>query len=189
MDERESKEIQKLIFGDRSIYQKIFNDMYESLCSFVHHFYSNREVCEDCVQEAFISLWESRNKMKSIAHVKSFLYQVSRNNILNYLKHECIKQKYFSQNLSNIQDKNNWMDWVIEEEVERVLRKTTQELSPKCRHILALDLQGKSNSEIALLLGVSENTVKTQKRLVYKRLKDNISELFSLLLLVTGKIF
>ncbi len=49
---------------------------------------------------------------------------------------------------------------------------------------------GKDNEEIARLLGVSENTVKTQKKIAYKKLKQKIAEVTMLLLLlnqVVGK--
>ena len=182
---QEDQDSQKVILNNRHTYQQIFNDMYESLCAFVHRFDANQSICEDCVQEAFISLWEYRDKIETLTHARAFLYQVSRNNILNHLKHECIKNKCILDKSLHHTLLSDWMDCVIEEEVERVLRQTHEELPPKCRHILTLDLQGKSTSEIALLLGISENTVKTQKRLAHKRLKDNISELFTLLLLIS----
>lgn len=48
----------------------------------------------------------------------------------------------------------------------------------------SLAMQGKDNEEIARLLGVSENTVKTQKKIAYKKLKQKIAEVTMLLLLL-----
>ena len=62
--------------------------------------------------------------------------------------------------------------------------KAEQELAPKCREIFKLAMQGKDNEEIARLLGVSENTVKTQKKIAYKKLKQKIAEVTMLLLLL-----
>lgn len=73
---------------------------------------------------------------------------------------------------------------MIEEEVERILAETEFELPPKCREIFKLAMQGKDNEEIARLLGVSENTVKTQKKIAYKKLKQKIAEVTMLLLLL-----
>lgn len=189
MNKRKYKRIKKLIFDDPKAYHRIFNDMYESLCVFVHRFIPDWAICEDCVQESFISLWGYRDKIDTEQHAKAFLYQTCRNNALNCLKHEDIKQKYFSDKASDDQDEYSWMDWVIEEEVERALRQTNLELPAKCQRVLALVLQGKNNTEIAHQLGISENTVKTQKQMAYKCLKKNISEMFILLLLLTEKYF
>ena len=179
MQEQTSMKIQGLTVGDRKVYQHTFDTFYHSLCLFTHRFVDDLSVCEDCVQEAFISLWNSRDEMESEAHVKSFLYQVSRNNALNYLKHERVKNEYLAKGLQE-----------IEEEAERILAETEQELAPKCREIFKLAMQGKDNEEIARLLGVSENTVKTQKKIAYKKLKQKIAEVTMLLLLlnqVVGK--
>ena len=158
MQEQTSIKIQGLTVGDRKVYQQIFDTFYHSLCLFTHRFIDDLSVCEDCVQEAFISLWDNREEMASTAHVKSFLYQVSRNNALNHLKHERVKSEYMA--------------------------KGVQELAPKCREIFKLAMQGKDNEEIARLLGVSENTVKTQKKIAYKKLKQKIAEVTMLLLLL-----
>ncbi|MEQ2909809.1 sigma-70 family RNA polymerase sigma factor [Butyricimonas faecihominis] len=141
-------------------------------------------VCEDCVQEAFISLWDNREEMASTAHVKSFLYQVSRNNALNHLKHERVKSEYMAKGVQELESQVCFINYVIEEEAERILAETEQELAPKCREIFKLAMQGKDNEEIARLLGVSENTVKTQKKIAYKKLKQKIAEVTMLLLLL-----
>ena len=77
---------------------------------------------------------------------------------------------------------------MIEEEVERILVKTEQELAPKCRESFKLAMQGKDNEEIARLLGVSENTVKTQKKIAYKKLKQKIAEVTMLFLLLNQAV-
>ena len=169
-----SIEIKGLVSGDRRVYQHIFDTFYDSLCVFAHRFVADLAVCEDCVQETFISLWNSRENIKSIVHLKSFLYHVCRNHISNYLKHERIRDEYTTRMVNESDFQVCFINYVIEEEVERVLTRTEQELPPKCREIFVLAMQGKDNREIAQLLGVSENTVKTHKKNAYKLLKKNI---------------
>lgn len=140
-------------------------------------------------QEAvLISLWDNREEMASAAHVKSFLYQVSRNNALNHLKHERVKSEYMLEGMQELESQVCFINYVIEEEVERILVKTEQELAPKCREIFKLAMQGKDNEEIARLLGVSENTVKTQKKIAYKKLKQKIAEVTMLFLLLNQAV-
>ena len=188
MQEQTSMQIQGLMIGDRKVYQQIFDTFYHSLCLFTHRFIRDLSVCEDCVQEAFISLWDNREEMASAAHVKSFLYQVSRNNALNHLKHERVKSEYMLEGMQELESQVCFINYVIEEEVERILVKTEQELAPKCREIFKLAMQGKDNEEIARLLGVSENTVKTQKKIAYKKLKQKIAEVTMLFLLLNQAV-
>lgn len=184
MQEQTSIKIQGLMVGDRKVYQHIFDTFYHSLCLFTHRFIGDLSVCEDCVQEAFISLWDNREEMASAAHVKSFMYQVSRNNALNHLKHERVKSEYMAKGVQELESQVCFINYVIEEEAERILVETEQELAPKCREIFKFAMQGKDNEEIARLLGVSENTVKTQKKIAYKKLKQKIAEVTMLLLLL-----
>lgn len=184
MEEQASVKIQGLIVGDRKVYQHIFDTFYHSLCLFTHRYVDDLPVCEDCVQEAFISLWNSRESMVSTAHVKSFLYQVCRNNALNYLKHERVKKAHFAEGVQELEAQVCFINYVIEEEVERILAETEEELPLKCREIFKLAMLGKDNEEIARVLGISENTVKTQKKIAYKRLKQKIAEVTMLLLLL-----
>jgi len=79
--------------------------------------------------------------------------------------------------LRELSDHVAFVHYVLEEEVARLLTYTEEMLAPRCRKIFNLALQGKSNSEIACLLGVSENTVKTQKKIAYKCLKNNITNI------------
>mgnify|MGYP002595472770 FL=1 len=184
MKSEASIEIQGLVSGDRKVYQKIFDVFYDSLCLFTHRFVEDIAVCEDCVQEAFISLWNNRESIASTVHLKSFLYQVCRNNALNYLKHERIKNEYAAAMVNELDSRVCFINYVIEEETERILARTEQDLPPRCREIFVLAMQGKDNEEIARLLGVSENTVKTQKKIAYKRLKQNIADIGMLVVLL-----
>lgn len=176
--------LQKLIQGDRKTFLSVFDEYYKNLCIFLNRFLTNPADCEDCVQEAFIALWNNRFDMASMAHVKAFLYQVCRNNALNVIKHEKIKNEHCALIHRELESSDLFINYVIEEEVERILSKTEKQLPQKCREIFILAMQGKSNSEIAIKLGISENTVKTQKKIAYKRLKYNISEISLMILLI-----
>lgn len=101
-----------------------------------------------------------------------------------------MKNELSRQGVQEIESQVCFINYVIEEEVERILAETEFELPPKCREIFRLAMLGKDNEEIARLLGVSENTVKTQKKIAYKKLKQKIAEVTMLLLLlnqVVGK--
>ena len=79
--------------------------------------------------------------------------------------------------MHDLEDKTLFEYFIIEEEVERILLKTQENLPPKCKRIFILAIQGKSNDEIAKELNISVNTVKTQKKIAYRTLKDYIYEI------------
>jgi len=51
----------------------------EHLRFFAYKITKNKEVSEEIVSESFYKLWQGREKAKSVAAVKSFLYLITRN--------------------------------------------------------------------------------------------------------------
>lgn len=169
--------------GEHLAFKTIFDSLYHSLCLFTNRFLDDLAASEDIVQEAFCTLWSHREEMESTVHIKSFLYTVVRNGVLNYIKHQKIRLRY-EQSLRDLEDTTSFEYFIIEEEVERILLKTRESLPPKCKEIFVLAMQGKDNQEIARILNISVNTVKTQKKITYKKLKNYIYEISCLLLLL-----
>lgn len=122
-------------------------------------------------------------KWNQLYTLNLFLYSVTRNTVLNYIKHQKIRLRY-EQSLHDLEDKTLFEYFIIEEEVERILLKTQENLPPKCKRIFILAIQGKNNDEIAKELNISVNTVKTQKKIAYRTLKDYIYEITCLLFLL-----
>ena len=107
-----------------------------------------------------------------MVHIKSFLYLISRNSALDYLKHQKIKNQY-EQKVLEAEVTENFEYFVIAEVVS---------LPGKCKEIFILAMQGKDNEAIAKTLNISVNTVKTQKKIAYKKLKSYITEIGCILL-------
>ena len=70
----------------------------------------------------------------------------------------------------------NFEYFVIAEEVEQILLKTQESLPGKCKEIFILAMQGKDNEAIAKTLNISVNTVKTQKKIAYKKIESLLSK-------------
>ena len=182
-----SLDIQQFREGDKKAFKTTFDCLFESICLFVNRFINNVPAAEDIAQETFISLWNHRAEMQSAAHIKSFLYISAHNASLDYLKHEKIKNAYTSHALQESATTETFIHFVIEEEVARILHTTEQELPTQCRQIFILAMQGISNEDIATQMGISINTVKTQKKIAYRRLKQHIAILSDIIILLFAK--
>lgn len=119
---------------------------------------------------------------------KSFLYSSVRNSCLNHLEHNKVKikhAKYTRYELLNGSEINNR---IIEEETHRLIYNAIKELPAQCRKVLLLSINGLKNNEIAEDLKISENTVKTQKKIAYKQLKIKLKDIYPLIGLLVGNI-
>ena len=71
---------------------------------------------------------------------------------------------------------------IIEESFNQLYQEI-KGLPEASRKIMLLALKGLKNREIGEKLGISENTVKTQKKIAYAKLKDKLNPVLNLILL------
>lgn len=187
MNQEFSLNIKQFQAGNKKAFKTIFDCLFKNICLFTNRFLNNIPASEDIAQEAFISLWNHREKMQSPAHIKSFLYTSAHNAAIDFLKHEKIKNLYHTHALQELETTETFIHFIIEEEVAQILRSTEQELPAQCRQIFILAMQGISNEEIATRMGISINTVKTQKKIAYRRLKQHIALLSSIIVWLSYK--
>ncbi len=166
--------IERLKTGDRNSFNLLFHQYFHRLCAFCHQYIHDVAVSEDLVQDTFISLWDKRADFDHPQALKSFLYTTVRNKCLNHIKHQLVVQKYETSVIHELGDDEDFNRRVIEEEVFGQLYEEIKSLPEGAQKIMGLVLNGLKNREIAEVLGVSENTVKTQKKIAYARLKAKL---------------
>lgn len=159
-------------------YHYLFKNYYKSLVYFAMRYVGEREVGEDLVQELFAQLWESESEYMSYNSFRTFLYTSVRNASLNYLKHKNVEQRYISYSLLHGESGDELDMKVMEEELYRTLFRYVEELPQRRKEVFKLYLQGKKNEEIAALLDVSPETVKTAKKEAVRYIRDRMGPLF-----------
>ncbi len=175
--------LQKLAEKHMAAYQYLYEQYYRILTLYAMKFVDDQSVAEDMVQDLFINIWEQGNTFINISAFKSYLYNSIRNSALNHIKHLSVKEKY----AKNIKGKDSGvfdLDLEIEQqEIYKLVYQLVESLPDKCREVFELHLQGKKNSEIAEVLKISVETVKTHKKRAIKKIKSKVDpRLFMLLL-------
>jgi RNA polymerase sigma-70 factor (family 1) len=162
----------------------LFDQFFNPLAAFAFKYIQDQYVAEDMVQEVFVSLWGSKDNFDEIAAVKAFLYTSVRNKCLNHLKHEKVKRKHEETLVYQLESEQHFSAQVIEEETFDLLLAEIRILPAAAQEIMILAMNGMKNPEIADELGISINTVKTQKKISYAKLKDKLGPMMSFILLV-----
>lgn len=181
MIEGASINVNGLMDGDERAFQGLFVDYYSVLVSFAMKYLDNQEAAEDIVQDVFVKIWETREKLGGIDNLSAYLYQMVRFRSFNYLRAEKIRQdatRSFAEELEESE-----INEYIKNETFRIVMRTLEDLPPGSRNVFSRAIQGYSAKEIADELGIAVETVKKQKQVARRILKEKLGNLFSLFFL------
>lgn len=162
-------------------YKKLFDSFYASLCLFSSNFTNDLELSKDLVQEVFIKIWNKQNlEWKNEDCVKSYLYVAVRNKSLDAIKNKEFRSKtrLKEEDLKILTSQSYFEKEVVIEETSRLVKKAINTLPYKCKRIINLSLNGWGNQQISEELSISLNTVKTQKRIAYQKLRPILKGTF-----------
>lgn len=144
--------------------KKAFNELYRKYHSAIYYnilkLTRDAIVAEDIVQEVFIALWEKRHNLDIEQGISGWLFVVSYNKSITYLKRklkESLAQTVLQQNIENITDAGN----SLANTQISILEKAIEQLSPQKRRVFELcKLQRRTYTEVADELQISKHTVK-----------------------------
>ena len=163
-------------------FHDIFNRYYSSLCVFANRYLDDKAMSADVAQDAFMMLWKKRKDFDGELKIKSFLYTSVHNKSLNELsRRKTVKEHNKKLNLFTISEL--FQERVIEEETCRILLEEIDRLPSQMREIILRTLDGMTNREIAEDLSISAETVHSLKKIAYRKLKENLKDLYYLLLI------
>jgi RNA polymerase sigma-70 factor (ECF subfamily) len=163
-----------------------FNLYYSQLVYFSLSYTNNKCVSQEIVSDTFIKLWKKQAEITECQKIKFLLYRIVRNASINYLRDEN-SRKQRSAFLSSEQNNSEGsvLEKLIETETYNHLCSLLSHLPPRCRKIFQMFyFQDKAIKEIAQELGISVNTVKTQKQRALQMLRENQGSLSQSLIIL-----
>lgn len=147
--------------GDERAFDALFNTFLPKLYPFIIKFIKSEPAAQEIVQETFIRVWLSRDKLSEIDNPGGWLYKVASNECYSYLRKSILNNK-FSNAISFEPDPvNTTVENVALKELNRIIGEAIDKLPAQRKKIYRLSRdEGKSIPEIASLLNISPNTVK-----------------------------
>ncbi len=166
------KELIEGIYNNDQSSFRILVDKYQSLVlNTCHSFLHDRTIAEDITQEVFIEVFLSVHKFKKEAKLSTWLYRVSVNKTLNYIRDN--KKRSFIRNIENyftrkednfsenvICDSQHSEDLDIQEERIQILHKSINALSKNQKIAFTLSkLENLSYQQISEVMNLSLSSV------------------------------
>ena len=157
--------------SNKSSFQKLFYQYYDQLFRFVVYRVKDADLAKDISQETFLRIWEKRESLQPEKSFFSLLARISTNLCYDHFRYAEVRLR----NRNRIPDYgkshfDNPEEIVQASAIEEIIRNLVNEKLPqRCRVIFILSrLEGLSNQEISVKLGLSIRTVENQ---IYRALK------------------
>jgi len=80
--------------GDKKAYEAVYNEFFGVLYHLCLNYLHDEKVSEEMVQDTFMKLWEIRETLNDQVNIRNFLYTITKNNCLNYLRNQKISLKH-----------------------------------------------------------------------------------------------
>ena len=149
--------MQQVAAGDEHAFSSLYERYHYPLYRNVFRLVQSEEEAKDIIQEIFISLWENRARLSADRPVNGWLFTLSYNRSVNYLKKK-LRQEAKADLLAAVAEAP--ADAELLDMQRALLEEAVSQLSPRKKKVFELcKLEGKTYDQAALELGLSKHTV------------------------------
>jgi RNA polymerase sigma-70 factor (ECF subfamily) len=159
--------------GDKQAMQTLFARHNVRVYRFLLRFVSDESAAEDLVSDVFLDVWRQAGRYEGRSQVSTWLMAMARNKALSILRRRQAEE--LDEEVAEfIQDPSDSPEAMLQtQQRTEILRKCLTHLSPAHREIIDLVYyHEKSIEEVAEIIGVPQNTVKTRMFYARKRIGE-----------------
>lgn len=161
--------------GNKNAFDTLFKKYAPRLYFFSLNF-STKEDAEEIVQDTFVKIWETRDKIDVTQHFNTYLIAIAKHLIYNRFRHKVVEQKYSKHILQTSCDFYSVEHELILKNLKEHIIASISQLSPQQKEIILLKYNGYDNQSIAEQLHLSKRTVETHINKAFKMLRLYLTE-------------
>lgn len=169
-----------------NLFSEIFRQHEHRLYTLSFRLTKSDQSAKDIIQEVFLKLWEQRNSIDSIHNMEAWLYRLTENKIIDFLRKISADDRLKKKIWDHLQQiVNESEEYVSAKEYNQIIQKAIDRLPPQRRLIYQMNKDGGMNyQQIANELHISKHTVKNQLFAAVRSVRDFLTKstkLFSIL--------
>lgn len=172
--------------GEKNALGSLFKYYYDDLYAYGMKLTGNEEMVRDSIQDLFVKLWESRNRIKTVNQVKPYLIRAFRNLTIDQSRvaERDPVQRLSTSELPDVlsfepEDFKTESDFT-QEQISKLLN-ALNELPPRVREAIYLRyFTGLNTDELATVMNV---TIQSTRNLVHQGIKSLKEELLILIII------
>lgn len=164
-------------FSNPQTFELVFKEYFNALVNFINKYLNDSELSKDIVQSTFLKLWNNRDNIEIQSSVKSYIYQMTKNTMVDYIRknNKMLTESLGASHISKIGDTT--MEEFDPYLVRSAIEKSLYSVKEKTREIFILNkFEGLSYDEIADYLKISKRMVDYNVGITLKQLKVNLKD-------------
>jgi RNA polymerase sigma-70 factor (family 1) len=159
------------------LFSDIFREHEDKLYTLAFRLTKSDPIAKDIIQEVFLKLWEHRDSIHSIDNIGAWLYRLTENKVIDFLRKTAADDRLRRKAWNHVQQIINEAEQhMAAREYNMVIQKAIDQLSPQRKLIYQLNkVDGMHYKDIAKELQLSRHTVKNQLSTAVQSVRDFIS--------------
>ncbi|MCM3735791.1 sigma-70 family RNA polymerase sigma factor [Bacillus cytotoxicus] len=158
---------------------EIMNKYGQEILQLVYSYVNNKEVAEDLTQDIFVKCYKSLHTYKGKSKLRTWLWRIAINHCKDYIKSWYNKKVIVTENESTYTgvQKESVEQTVIQNDEDHRLASAVMNLPIKYREVIYLFyFEELPIKDIAMVIEVKENTIKTRLKRAKELLKIGLEE-------------
>lgn len=152
---------------------------------FAARYIKDEDTINDILQESLVKLWLNRKKIGELRSPRNYFYTIIKNTIFDHWQNTSKERlEDVFRNYEHIADNETFFWNMIEAESAHLIVQAIKTLSPQSQRVIFMTMEGEKIKDIAEILSISVNTVKTIKYRALERLSELLSKEDMMILLV-----
>lgn len=179
--------IEQLNQSDKTSFEALYDKYVGMVYGFINSVLKNETLAEDLTQWCFMQLWEHRQTISADRNLPAWLYVTARNAAFKEMRRQlaaarCVDSFSNSSDVACFEEAVGSDAQVILQEINKVIDTLPES---RKRIFTMKTVEGKSVTEIAEELKISPKTVETQIYRAKATLKEHVSKLLYLAVILT----
>jgi RNA polymerase sigma-70 factor, ECF subfamily len=165
--------IRSIAAGDKHAMQILFARHNVRVFQFLLRFVGDKSAAEDLVSDVFLDVWRQASRFQARSQVSTWLLAIARNKAISALRRRSTEELDEDEAAAMEDPQDNPEVTLQNRQKTEILLNCPTQLSPAHREIIDLVYyHEKSIDEVAEIIGVPQNTVKTRMFYARKRIAE-----------------
>ena len=163
--------------GDEPAFSTLFYAYLDILQPFITKLTRSATDTEEVIQETFMRLWMSRDRLEEVRNLDAWIYTIAANECYKYLKKRSTRENGLSALARSDESDSSVLDGLHLKEVRQLVKEAVGRLPASRRRIYQLSRdEGMKIPEIAAHLRISPNTVKNTLVISLRFIRQYLAE-------------